>query len=158
MNPQDVSYRLCCVHCRADCHCDFDQMVGRLRQLGMLKRDKKPAADLVVELFTSVADRLSCSECGGEGMTASPAEEMSGAAWPSARLCEACREPIRRERLEALPEATLCAACRSKEEAGEVLGEVEYCPRCGSAMSIAQRGGRGITRYAMICPTCGQKA
>ena len=74
-----------------------------------------------------------------------------------ARRCDDCGQAIPRERLELFPQSRLCVACQSRDEKGERPVEVEYCPRCGSAMELAPSRTSGITRYRLVCRSCGQR-
>ena len=130
-------------------------MLARLRQVGMLRREKEPDGALVRELFLATVSRFVCVECGQVGLTATPVdEEFDDDPWGPVRNCEACGQRIPAERLELFPTATLCVACQRGAEAGRDHAPAEYCPRCGNVMVLrAQR--RGITEYVLVCPECG---
>ncbi|MBW3599051.1 MAG: TraR/DksA C4-type zinc finger protein, partial [Planctomycetes bacterium] len=65
-----------------------------------------------------------------------------------------CGNPIPPERLEVFPGATHCAACQ--EAAASADADIpDYCPRCGSIMTLRATGAGGVQRYAMKCPQCG---
>jgi DNA-directed RNA polymerase subunit M/transcription elongation factor TFIIS len=137
-------------------HCGWSQLHGpaeivqRLRTAGLLRSNSDATRDELIELLGGVADRLTCPDCGKRGLVAASAKDED-ADWPAARRCESCGRPIPVERLEAVPAATLCAACQSGVEQGAVMGETEFCPRCGSPMVLRQTRSGGITRYVMAC-------
>ena len=148
-----------------DCHwrqaCGPQGTADWLRKAGMLKRNREPSADELAELLLAAAVRLPCPECGHDGLLARDAADEAED-WPDARPCQDCGRPISAERLEALPRATLCAACQRGEERGDpsVSEEADYCPRCGSPMTVRKSGGTGITRYVAVCsdfPRCRGK-
>jgi hypothetical protein len=61
-------------------------MLARLRELGMLRRDKDPSQDLVAELFASAADRMVCPACDHQGLTVTEAEdEWDDESWNAGR-------------------------------------------------------------------------
>jgi RNA polymerase-binding transcription factor DksA len=43
-------------------------------------------------------------------------------------LCNLCRNPIHRERLEAIPEAAFCLDCKTRLEAGVTARRLEHLP------------------------------
>ena len=130
-------------------------MLARLRQAGMLRREKEPDLALVRELFLATVSRFVCVECKQVGLTAGPVEEeFDDDQWGTIRNCEACGQRIPAERLELFPAANLCVACQRGAEAGQDQGPAEYCPRCGNAMVLRARR-RGITEYVLVCPECG---
>ncbi len=131
-------------------------MLDWLRQAKMVRRETGPDADLLAELLTSAAGRLSCPECGQQGLSVSPHqadEEENDEAWGMARACQGCGRPISRERLEALPNVQLCIECQRGDDRGGSQGPVEYCERCGSVLVMRQTRS-GVTRYTMSCPQC----
>jgi hypothetical protein len=128
-------------------------MVDWLRRVKMARHRVAPEPELLGELFRAAAVRLVCPKCASVGLSVGAADEGDDEAWDMARKCEACERPIARERLEALPDARLCMECQRKADAGEPLAPAEYCPRCGSVMTLRQ-SRRGVTRYVMACPKC----
>jgi RNA polymerase-binding transcription factor DksA len=145
------------LHCPA-CHrtevCHELQMAAKLQQLGMLRRENRPPSDLIDQLARSAVDRLACQQCRQIGLTLDDVDDDDD--WGPTRPCQYCGQPISPERLAIFPDAEICAACKTKEERGENADESEFCPRCG-AILVMRTNGRGITRYAMVCPDCGQK-
>jgi transposase-like protein len=114
--------------------------------------------DLLPELFRALTGKLSCPLCGHMGIIAQPSEPISDEAWGEARKCELCGVPISLERLDVLPDARLCVACQGHEDRGEAIGPKEYCPRCGSIMTMVLSRGAGVARYLMTCPSCRRSA
>ena len=119
----------------------------------MVRRGTAPEPDLLGELFRTAAPRFACPECGTVGLTAGDAEDDDEEDWGMARKCEDCGRPIASERLEVFPDTRLCVLCQAKDDRGEAAGQEDYCPRCGSVMTLRQ-SRRGVTRYVMICPRC----
>jgi predicted RNA-binding Zn-ribbon protein involved in translation (DUF1610 family) len=148
--------QLRCPQCSASVRCGPEDRLMRLRQAGLLRREKEPEAALVHELFLATAARFICAECGCVGLTVVPVEdEFDDAEWGQpARNCEACRQPIPAERLELFPHTTLCVACQRGAETGQDQGPAEYCPRCGNVL-VLRAIRRGVTEYALVCPECG---
>ncbi len=119
----------------------------------MVRRDTAPELELLGELFRTAAARFTCPKCQTVGLAAKAAEAEDDEAWGMARKCAECGQPIPRERLEVFPGAELCVTCQGRSDRGEAGGALEYCPRCGSVMTLRQQR-RGVTRYVMSCPTC----
>lgn len=142
-----------CTNCTWREMCGLAEMQLHLARIGMLKRAKQPEPELVAELFHSSLARLACPQC--ESQVAVADVEDDADAWGDARACEGCGQGIPRARLEALPRATLCVACAEGRQRGEVAGEEDYCPRCGTPMQLA-KSQQGITRYELVCPRCGR--
>lgn len=145
---------LVCPDCDFRERSDLPAKIRRLNAIGMLLRDRQPAAELVDELFTSSLERLSCPECGGGNLKLQQHDDPDDDdAWDDVRRCQSCNQPIARERLEALPEAVLCAACRQAEECGRLAGPDDYCPFCGAVMQLKLASGQSA-RYVSYCPEC----
>lgn len=117
----------------------------------MLKREAEPDEMVVDELFRQTAHRFICRNCRQVGLVVENLDE--GTDWGEAVACEVCDRPIPRERLEVFPDAHTCATCQEKAERGEDV-ERDYCPRCGSLMTVRQPTTTGITRYQSYCPSC----
>ncbi len=153
-----TTIELACPKCGWTTVCGPGAMLQWLRAVKMARRDTEPDPELIAELFRSAAGRFECPDCQAKGLIVRAsqveAEEQDDEAWGMARICQSCRRPIPRERLEVFPDTRLCVACQSKDDRKEQGGEVEYCPRCGSVMSLRQTSGAGLTRYKMTCPTC----
>jgi predicted RNA-binding Zn-ribbon protein involved in translation (DUF1610 family) len=128
-------------------------MLDWLRSVKMARRDAAPEPDLLPELFRAAAARFACPQCRAVGLSVGDADDDDDEAWGMPRKCESCGRPIARERLEVFPDARLCVGCQAQSDRGAVSGPAEYCPRCGSVMTIGQ-SRRGVTRYVMICPNC----
>jgi len=152
------SLELICRNCGWRTVSGRDDAIGRLRLVGMLRRDPDPNDDLLGVLFTEAAPRMTCPLCKEKRLDAVDHDpEADDDDWQSAVLCEVCREPIPPERVEALPGAKRCVACQGRDEAGISVEEPEYCPHCGSLVEIRVGRGTGITRYRRFCtgePPC----
>ncbi|MGB6043595.1 MAG: TraR/DksA C4-type zinc finger protein [Pirellulales bacterium] len=144
-----------CSQCGWSELCDQDRVAQWLLSVGMLRRDRQPEPEIMLELLRAALPRLVCPGCLNQGLTF--AEPDSGDDWPAARLCQMCRKPIPVERLEALPNATLCAPCQQADERGDGPPEVDYCERCGAPLVMKLSTGSGIRRYAMVCTGCGKR-
>lgn len=149
----DAYRQLRCPDCSETELCSPADMLSRLRVSGMLKRAKDPEPALVVELFESLAYSLGCSACSRWGLIVEvpPNDEFD---WPESRSCEACGAGIPAERLELFPDSRRCAACQQKHESAPDEGEIEFCPRCGSPMTLRASSGSGLARYTMVCAEC----
>lgn len=147
------SAKLECPNCRWHTVCGPSQMLDWLRKVKMVRRDAAPEPELLPELFRAAAARFACPQCNGLGLAIGAAADESDEAWGMARKCESCGRPIARERLEIFPDTRLCVECQATSDRGDAPSDVEYCPRCGSIMTIRQ-SRRGLTRYVMSCPNC----
>lgn len=141
---------LSCPECAWRQSCGPQGMADWVRTTGMLRRNQRPSPAELVELLRAAAARLACPQCGQTGLVACAAAD-DAQDWPGARTCEACGRPIPAERLEALPNARLCTACQRGDDRGDPPSQVDYCPRCGSPMTIRQSRSTGITRYVAVC-------
>jgi predicted RNA-binding Zn-ribbon protein involved in translation (DUF1610 family) len=130
-------------------------MIDWLRQVRMVRRDASPDPELIGELFRVSGGKFKCPQCGAMGLTVGPVEDDDcDDAWGMGRVCEVCQRPIARERLLAVPDARLCIECQARADRGADDTPVEYCPRCGGTMIVRPTRGSGITRYALVCPSC----
>jgi hypothetical protein len=152
------SYELTCRRCGWRTLCGRDDAIARLRLVGLLRREKEPAEALVQTLFVEAAPRMTCPICKEKSLVALPSKDDDSGDWQVAVLCEACREPIPPERLEAIPDTKRCAACAAKAESGQLTDiEPDYCPHCGALIEVRVSHGTGITRYRRVCtgdPPC----
>lgn len=153
------SSELVCRNCQWRTVCGRDDAIGRLRLIGLLRRDPDPDEDLLRVLFAEAAPRMTCPSCKEKRLHAIDRDpnDTDDADWLSAVLCEVCRQPIPPERVEALPGVKRCVACQGRTEAGVAVEEPEYCPNCGSLVEIRASRGTGITRYRRFCtgqPPC----
>jgi hypothetical protein len=153
------SSELVCGNCQWRTVSGREDAIGRLRLIGLLRRDPDPDDELLKVLFVETAPRMTCPICKEKRLQAvdhDPGDD-DAADWQTATLCEVCRQPIPPERVEALPEVRRCVACQGRSEAGLSFDEREYCPRCGSLVEIRVSRGPGITRYRRFCtgnPPC----
>lgn len=145
---------LICSHCQHSLVCGPAAMLEWLRGVGMVRRGKEPGPELIAELFRSAVPRFACPGCGVKALAARPVADEDDDNWGPTRVCDACGQPIARERLAAVPAATLCAGCQSRDERGGLSPPAEYCPRCGSAMVTRPTRTPGLTRYEVACPNC----
>lgn len=153
------SSEVICGNCGWRTICGRDDAIGRLRLIGLLRRDPDPDEDLLRVLFADAAPRMTCPLCKEKRLHAVEhgASQEDGDDWQTAVLCEICREPIDPERVEALPGVKRCVACQNLSEAGTDTEEPEYCPNCGSLVEVRASRGTGITRYRRFCtgqPPC----
>lgn len=155
MSTPSRRMRLVCPQCAAAATCGLREMLLRLRTLGMLRREKEPEWDLVVELFRSAAARLPCDQCGQVGLRVSPAEDdFDDETWGGSRRCESCGQPIPEERVRMLPNVALCVVCQQARESGTAAQAVDYCPQCGAVRHLRLRTGDALARYQPYCPEC----
>jgi hypothetical protein len=130
-----------------------DQMIEKLGQHNMLKRNAEPDADLLAELWSISLTKFACSSCGSLTLSVAP-DEVEGD-WGEAKLCDGCGEVISAERLEIFPNSERCASCQEKDERGEpAADELDYCPHCGCVRQMRQSQRGGMTGYRMYCPGC----
>jgi predicted RNA-binding Zn-ribbon protein involved in translation (DUF1610 family) len=147
--------RVSCPRCAAASLCDLPQMLARLRDLGMLRRETEPSRELVAELFTSAAGRMICPSCNHRGLSVAEADdEWDDSTWTTGRPCADCGQLIAAERLAAFPDAQRCVSCQQAADRGADSSPVEYCPRCGTPMALRPRRGRALAGYEMFCPQC----
>ena len=145
-----------CPHCGADERLGPRELAGRLRVLGMLKREDERDADFLLQLARAAGRKLLCPKCGCGGVKVEPADDRDE--WGAAsKPCAACGAMIPAERLELYPDSALCAACQHRVDRGQSPDRHDdFCPRCGSRMVVRQRRGSGIAAYELICPDCGK--
>ncbi len=151
MHLERAENELTCAACGAKQRCGPTQMMQRLSEIGMMKRNADPDLDLLQELLRSAAGRLICHACQGVGLTVTQISDDDQ--WDDVRQCERCRQPIPPERLEVFPDATRCATCQTSTEDGSDQ-EREFCEQCGSVMTIRTRRTAGPAAYEMKCPNC----
>ncbi len=143
-----------CTDCGSEQLFQRDQMVEKLGDHNMLRRNAEPESDLLVELWRSAMPNFRCADCGAAALVQVTAE-LDGADWGEAKMCDGCGEMIAAERLEVFPKSTLCAACQSKDDRGETPAEdVDYCPHCGSIREVRTSRRGGLSGYRMYCPAC----
>ena len=153
--PEETKYHeLRCSVCDWSQLCGLGLMRDWLRKVGKVRPTSDMEPVILVEMFRSSASEFECPECGQRGLAVAEESEDD---WPDAITCEACSGPIPDERLKAIPGTTLCAACQGKDERGIDIAEQEYCPRCGSLMTLRMSNSSGIARYVSVCtgtPPC----
>ncbi len=150
----DNYHELQCHQCGYAEQCSPDEILTRLHGIGMLRREKEPADELVWELFRTAARSFACPQCGVTGLGVVAVEDFDSGLLAT-RRCERCSQVIPAERVELFPDSRLCISCQQKQEAGDTGADVEYCERCGGVMEIRSTQA-GIRRYRMVCSECGR--
>ncbi len=158
--------RATCVHCGVSETWRPAETAEALQRHGMLKRSAADDVGLLWELLAATAPRLRCTHCEQEGLQVvrlahRPVAGDAGqsnhdddfSAWPEARACRGCRQPIPAERLELFPHEVLCAACKDAAAASPELSEDDFCPRCGDRLQVRLSQGR-TANYQLTCPSC----
>lgn len=170
MSEHNEYLQVRCPVCSWSALCDLRDMMQRLRQARMLRREGQPDAELVLELFRAAGEKLACDGCSATGLFVElpdqEALDWSDADWNDAdwndadggptRRCEVCGQTIPAERIELFPDALRCAKCQASQEKGQTDEEPEYCPKCGSVMTLRASARDGITRYQLRCESCGR--
>jgi len=155
MSQPNPHYELRCPQCSWTEVCGTEGMIRGLLTIGKIRHGREPDLEILIELFQAMVGQMACPECGAKGLAVAPVDDEAD--WPDERPCAVCGRLISAERLEALPNATLCAACQRAEEEGRAPVEQEYCPRCGSPMTLRPTTTGGVTRYKLVCtgnPPC----
>ncbi|HMP06804.1 MAG TPA: TraR/DksA C4-type zinc finger protein [Lacipirellulaceae bacterium] len=138
--------------------CGEEELVRRLRRLGLFRRAAEPPAAIVREMLTVHEHRLACDGCGAAAVNVRLGGDGSDdSIWEQVVVCEICRQAIPAERLKFAPTATRCAACQTAVDRGQAGVPAEYCPRCGSLLELRVSRSNGITRYKQFCtgnPPC----
>ena len=151
MGSRDDLRRLRCPACGWQKLCGPEDMLARLRALGMLRREAQPPLAMVLELLQAQLSRLRCDACSAAGLVClDVADDFDD--WGTGRLCASCGRPLPAERLELLPDAQRCAAC---EQTHQVTADAEFCPRCGGQLQVKSGRGPGVARYRLVCGDCG---
>ena len=148
MNTQNTQWELTCRQCSHTEPCGTVAMLAHLQRLGMLKRAREPAPEMLLELLTTSLHRLQCSVCQRVGLGL---QEVDEEAWQTTRNCASCGRPISPERLDVIPDTTSCATCARSPAPTD---DADYCPKCGAVMSMRIGRGGGLTRYRLSCPEC----
>lgn len=151
-SPEDFAYVLKCRSCGKEEFVGLTGSVQRLADLGMLRRQKEPDAELILELLSSAVSRMTCRACEATGLELVAAETWDDH-FPTAKTCEHCGESILADRLEVFPDAKLCTNCQRREELGDSSEEETFCPKCGSIMQVREVR-RVISQYQLVCPVC----
>jgi len=154
MSAEPIRLRSRCPHCdHRESLSEFD-LQSRLRKLGMLKREDQRDIAYLLQLAQAARERLYCPACGSGGLTIEPVLEDDEWGTP-VKPCSACGAMIPSERLELFPDSELCATCQQRVDRGQTPDQHDdFCPRCGTRMTVRQRRGSGIVGYEMICPAC----
>lgn len=146
--------RIYCITCRSGQICGSFELADLLRAQGMLRRESEPDETVLEQLLQAALPTIPCPECGAGGLAIDESFQDDGDAWDEweagGRQCAQCGAAIPEERLSLYPDAERCAAC---ESSGGSKEDVEYCPRCGSIMTI-RTSSQGVTRYRLFCPEC----
>ncbi len=153
-----ISIQLECAACGWWTVCGEAEVVRRLRKLGQFRRAPEPPEDLVREVLRTSGHRLTCDRCQTTGLKVQESSAIADAGeWEQVVVCEICRQPIPRERLEALPHAKRCASCQDQADRGATFVEPDYCRKCGSIVELRVSRTGGVTRYKLWCtgnPPC----
>ena len=144
------SSELICGNCGWRTVCGREDAIGRLRLIGLLRRDPDPDEDLLRELFFESAPRMTCPLCKEQRLRAADHEATSDEEdfdWQAAVLCEICREAIDPERVEALPGGTASvgvACCEPKPHVKEqpAVSFGSLVREATAALKRAQAAGR----------------
>jgi len=156
MTSDDQYHLLRCPACTWCEECGHDGVLRWLRSARKVRPGREPEPEILYEVFRGTAGQLTCPQCGQRGLVIQALDDRDGD-WPGAPLCDGCRQPIPRERWQALPGVRLCAACQQQEETGRGADAADYCPRCGALMELRLSRSAGLARYVMTCtgnPPC----
>ena len=153
----DGSWEVRCPQCGAATVRAVAGLVELLRAAGMLKREAKPARELVVELVRSQQAKFACRDCAHLGLQMREIDEGNDEEWGFSRRCDACGQPIPAERLEIFPGSRLCVACQGKDERGEAQAAPEFCRHCGGLLQLRLSRRGGLARYELACGNCRGK-
>ena len=141
---------LYCSRCRWMELCGPEGVMRWLNKAGKIKKGRIPDPAIAYEIFRSSASNWTCPSCSTPGLYVRPAAE-DVAEWGDPTPCTACGKIISPERLEAVPNATLCIACQNRIDQGLEPITQDYCPRCGSLMTVRQSRGAGLARFVQVC-------
>ncbi len=150
MGPFRTTWQLRCPACDWRGRCGLDELLRRLRDLGMLRREAHPSTDTILELIQIRSADLTCDNCQRHGLSLEELDDDFDD-WDAGRLCEICQQPLAPERLQLFPDARRCATCSTDVD----TDEPDFCPRCGACLSLKTSRGNGVARYQMRCPDCG---
>jgi hypothetical protein len=150
MESPSVLRRLRCPACDWQRQCGLDELLRRLRSLGMLRREARPSAEMILELIETRRADLTCDQCHRPGLQLEECDDPSDD-WGMGRLCEICGQPLAPERLQLFPDVQRCATCSNESD----RDDSEFCPRCGGRLTLKAIGGSGISRYRASCRDCG---
>ncbi|MDO4570703.1 MAG: TraR/DksA C4-type zinc finger protein [Planctomycetia bacterium] len=152
MNEETAEYR------KIECvDCGWSDMLDTEGVRQWLVRERKIAAhrdvddDVVYELFHALFSTFRCPDCFSTRLTLEIVEDDFRDL--DARRCRGCRNVIPARRLEIVPGAQYCVSCEEKRERGEALPiRAEYCPVCGSMMTLEKTLVGTKTYYEWRCP------
>lgn len=144
-----------CKACRYEEQTAVAELFQRLQKLGLMKRADEPDLAVALELARSSVQRSPCPRCKGNDF----APELCTQAdddedWGDPKPCSACGKLIPAERIALFPEVELCTKCQQRLDSGNTTAVDDYCPHCGTPMTMRQGRGPGLTRYELICPSC----
>ena len=151
----DAFYEVTCSNCGHSEVCGPQQMLSRLRDGGMFKREKDPDPVLVQELFVARATEMSCSACQRRTVAVALLAGWEDHDWGESRRCQRCAAPIAKERLEVFPNAQFCIDCQQSDDQGVDDGTPDYCSRCGGILELRISRRTGTSQYVMRCRDCG---
>ena len=114
----DQLYEVKCSNCGHSEVCGTPQMLAKLRDRGMFRREKEPDPVVVQELFAAQATEMVCSQCLAPAVDVVLLSDLDDQDWGQARICTRCGSPIPLERLEVFPDAVLCTDCQQAADRG----------------------------------------
>ncbi len=147
----DNELQLHCPACGERERCRVEEIPQRLSRLDMLRRADPADRELWIELLRSASARLECPTCGRMGLQVRQVDTSGQDEWE--RQCAGCGAVIPEERVELFPDVTHCARCQAALESGTDGVDDEYCPRCGSILSLKTTRS-GVSRYVLHCTAC----
>ena len=148
---------VCCRNCENRETQTLGDVVAFLRQQGRLRRDSNPTWEFLVPLWQLETQGLGCSKCGSFKLELSRFSADDDWDEDCIRVCGICSRPIDEEGLEIFPDTDVCSICKAKAERGELGGDSDYCPQCGSRLGVEAVKGR-FGGYQQRCNECGYRS
>lgn len=157
MTARSDFFRWSCPHCRYEEQTAADELFRRLQQLGLMKRAEEPDAAIGLELARTAGDRFPCPRCKRTGLQVEPSAAKPDDfddEWGEPKPCAACGQLIPGERVMLFPTVELCTKCQQTLDSGRSTAGDDYCPHCGTPMTMRKGRGAGLTRYELVCLRC----
>ncbi|HAN98299.1 MAG TPA: hypothetical protein DCQ98_13085 [Planctomycetaceae bacterium] len=140
-----------CRTCGDETRLRWVELLSRLREAGLFRRNDSPGWDEVRAIVPHHLDtRHPCRACDAERFEVVSGEDDDE--WEAIRRCVVCRKAIDPERLEALPDAVSCRDCKE----GANRANDQHCPRCGEVLAWESRTSGN--RYRQSCRGCGWRS